>query len=105
MSICFSSKTTKPKDSTLDLDDLAVSLVPPQPSPIIQTEASLPSASKPPYRTYPSIPTKDPPNLMQDEDHAWETFKGIVTNREVRACYNRSMRDFERSTVHDLFKV
>ena len=32
-------------------------------------------------------------------------FKGIVTNREVNECYNMSVKEFERSGVHDLFKV
>lgn len=49
-------------------------------------EASLPSTSKPPHRTHRSIPTKDLPNLVLNKDHAWETFNGIVTAREVKAC-------------------
>ena len=54
---------------------------------------------------HPSIPTKRPPNLVLDEDHAWKTFKGIIFNREVSACYNMLVRDFEHSAIHDLSKV
>ena len=42
---------------------------------------------------------------MLDEDYAWKTFKGIITNREEGACYNMLVKDFERSTIYDLFKV
>lgn len=101
----YSSKTAKPKDSTVDLDDPTTNLVPPQPSSAVQTEASLPSTSKPPHRSHPSISTKDLPNLVLDEDHAWETFNGIVTDREVKACQNMSVKDFEHSVIHDFFKL
>ena len=32
-------------------------------------------------------------------------FKGIVTDNEVNECYNMSVKEFERSGIHDLFKV
>ena len=46
-----------------------------------------------------------PSNLVLDESYAWRTFKGIVTDREVNECYNMLVKEFERSGVHDLFKV
>ena len=42
---------------------------------------------------------------MLDESYAWRTFKGIVTDNEVNECYNMSVKEFERSSIHDLFKV
>ena len=42
---------------------------------------------------------------MLDEIYAWRTFKGIVTDNEVNECYNMSVKEFERSGIHDLFKV
>ena len=42
---------------------------------------------------------------MLDESYAWRTFKGIVTDNEVNKCYNMSVKEFERSSIHDLFKV
>ena len=46
-----------------------------------------------------------PSNLVLDESYAWRTFKGIVTDNEVNGCYNMSVKEFERSSIHDLFKV
>ena len=42
---------------------------------------------------------------MLDESYAWRTFKGIVTDNEVDECYNMSVKEFEHSGIHDLFKV
>ena len=42
---------------------------------------------------------------MLDESYAWRTFKGIVTDNEVNEYYNMSVKEFERSGIHDLFKV
>ena len=53
----------------------------------------------------PSEASDRPSNLVLDEGHAWRTFKGIVTDREVNECYNMSVKEFERSGIHDLFKV
>ena len=41
--------------------------------------------------------------LGLDEDYAWKTFKGIISNKEVSACM--LVKGFEHSTIHDLFKV
>ena len=54
----------------------------------------------------PSTPSKEvPQHLLGNEDLAWERFSTAVTNVDVGACYNMSLKDFEHSSVHDLFKV
>ena len=42
---------------------------------------------------------------MLDEDYVCKTFKEIITDKEVSACYDMSVKDFERFAIHDLFKV
>ena len=44
-------------------------------------------------------------NLVENEDLAWEPFQKAVTNKDVVACYDMSLKGFEHSVVHDLFKV
>ena len=51
----------------------------------------MPVSSQPP----PKVPT----NIVENEDLAWEHFGGI------NVCYDMSLKDFEHSGVHDLFKV
>ena len=43
--------------------------------------------------------------LLRSETLAWHRFKQIVKTEDVSICYDMSMREFERSTIHDLFKV
>jgi len=43
--------------------------------------------------------------LLENEGLAWERFNQAVTNEVVAVCYDMSMKEFERSTVHNLFKV
>ena len=53
-----------------------------------------------------SQPSKEvPQHLLRNEDLAWERFTTAVTDVDVTACYNMSLKDFEHSSVHDLFKV
>ena len=53
-----------------------------------------------------SIPSKEvPQHLLGNEDLAWERFTTAVTDVDVAAYYNMSLKDFEHSGVHDLFKV
>ena len=83
-----------------------MNLVPVQASSsTVQPENPTPFAAKSPHRIHPLVPVKRPPNLVLDEDYAWETFKGIITDIEVSACYDMSVKDFERSAIHNLFKV
>ena len=50
-------------------------------------------------------PREVPQNLLENEDLSWERFSKAVTDVDVGACYNMSLKDFEHSGVHDLFKV
>ena len=53
-----------------------------------------------------SLPSKEvPQHLLGNKDLAWERFMTVVTDVDVSACYNMSLKDFEYSGVHDLFKV
>ena len=56
-----------------------------------------PSSSQPSHQV--------PQHLIGNEDLAWERFRMVVTDANVSACYNMSLKDFEHSRVHDLFKV
>ena len=44
-------------------------------------------------------------NLIENKDLAWERFEKAVSGEDVAACYDMSLKDFEHSGVHDLFKV
>ena len=44
-------------------------------------------------------------NLVENEDLAWERFEKVVSDEDIAACYDMSLKDFEHSGVHDLFKV
>ena len=103
-----SSKTSLPKvpkftPPTVNLDEplvdveLIQTVHPVQSDPPPQPKASRKPSSSEAFDC--------PSNLVLDESYAWRMFKGIVTNREVNECYNMSVKEFERSGVHDLFKV
>ena len=80
-----------------------VNVVPIQTIPPIQTNP--PPPIKALRKAHPSEWSERPPNLALDESYTQRTFKGIITNNEVNSCYNMSVKDFERSAIHDLFKV
>ena len=44
-------------------------------------------------------------NLHENEDLAWKRFQQAVTDEEIAVCYDMSLKEFEHSIVHDLFKV
>ena len=44
-------------------------------------------------------------NIIENEDLAWECFGKAVSNEDIVVCYDMSLKDFEHSSVHDLFKV
>ena len=53
-----------------------------------------------------SLPSKEVSHhLLGNEDLAWERFTTAVIDVDVFACYNMSLKDFEHSSVLDLFKV
>ena len=103
-----SSKTSLPKvpkftPSTVNLDEPLVDVEPVQTVHPVQSDPPpQPKASRKPSSSEAS---DRPSNLVLDESYAWRTFKGIVTDREVNECYNMSVKEFEHSGVHDLFKV
>ena len=103
-----SSKTSLPKvpkftPPTVNLDEPFVDVEPVQTVHPVQSDPPpQPKASRKPSSSEAS---GRPSNLVLDESYAWRTFKGIVTDREVNECYNMSVKEFERSGVHDLFKV
>ena len=88
---------------TVNLDESPVDVEPVQTIHPVQTKPTPPTktARKPP----PLEPSDRPFNLVLDESYAWRTFKGIVTDNEVNECYYMSVKEFERSGIHDLFKV
>ena len=57
----------------------------------------MPVSSQPP----PKVPT----NIVENEDLAWERFEKTVSDEDIATCYDMSLKDFEHSGVHDLFKV
>ena len=63
----------------------------------------VPSTTKMPSSSQPS--QQVPRNLIRNEDLAWERFGMAVKDADVTACYNMSLKDFNYSGVHDLFKV
>ena len=46
-----------------------------------------------------------PSNIIENEDLAWEHFQKVVSDEDINTCYDMSLKDFEHSGVHDLFKV
>ncbi|XP_065628752.1 uncharacterized protein LOC136061323 [Quercus suber] len=97
-------KVPKFTPPTVNLDEPPVSVEPVQ---IVHPVSSDPPP--PPSKTSrkPHLPEEPnrPSNLVLDESYAWRTFKGLVTDNEVNECYNMSVKDFERSGIHDLFKA
>ena len=98
-------KSSKP----LDVKSPASNLEPP-----VQILTLDPEPKDPPSKKISSIihaptsstPSKEvPQHLLGNEDLAWERFSTAVTDVDVCACYNMSLKDFEHSGVHDLFKV
>ena len=62
-------------------------------------------SSNPPEVT-PSKPLSGSPmTLLRSEGLAWERFQQVVSEEDVAICYNMFVKEFKRSTVHDLFKV
>ena len=63
----------------------------------VPSTTRVPSSSQPPQQV--------PQKLIENEDLAWGRFETAITDTNVAVCYNMSLRDFEHSGVHDLFKV
>jgi len=58
---------------------------------------TVPATSQPSQRV--------PSNIIENEDLAWERFQKAVLDEDINTCYDMSLKDFEHSGVHDLFKV
>ena len=97
-------KVPKFTPPTVNLDEPPVNVEPVQIIHPVQTDPT-PPPTKTPRKPHSSEPSDRPSNLVLDESYAWRTFKGIVTDNEVNECYNMSVKEFERSGIHDLFKV
>ena len=46
-----------------------------------------------------------PSNIIENENLAWERFQKVITDEDINVYYDMSLKDFEHSGVHDLFKV
>ena len=57
----------------------------------------VPASSQPSQRVLSKI--------IENEDLAWELFQKAVSDEDINTCYDMSLKDFEHSGVHDLFKV
>ena len=44
-------------------------------------------------------------NIIENKDLAWECFQKAVSDEDINTYYDMSLKDFEHSGVHDLFKV
>ena len=44
-------------------------------------------------------------NLLENEDLTWERFEKAIIGEDMAACYDMTLKEFEHSCVHDLFKV
>lgn len=80
-------------------------MAPAQTTPSVQPKVFPPPAAKPPHRAHPLEKSKRASNLVLDEVYAWRTSKGLIIDNKVNLCYNMSIKDFEHSAIHDLFKV
>ena len=78
-------------DSSIPADSPAKTIVPPL------SKTTAPTSSQPSQRI--------PMNKLKNEDLAWERFEKAVTGEDVAVCYDMSLKEFEHSSVHDLFKV
>ena len=92
---------------------------PPQSSiRIYDVDSSTPTktmlSKTPPSKTHPSRTTAPatsqpsalvPTNIIENENLAWERFQKAITGEDINVCYDMSLKDFEYSGVHDLFKV
>ena len=96
-------KKAKYKSSKFGVVKLGL-VVPPAPAKlpsvqILDEELSNPEVT--PSKTSKSAPM----NLLENEDLAWERYQQAMTKEDVAVCYDMFVKEFEHSTVHDLFKV
>ena len=87
--------TSQPSIQVFDIDTSTPIEITPSKTPPSKTTA--PASSQPSQRI--SM------NLIKSEDLAWGCFEKAVSNEDIAACYDISLKDFEHSGNHDLFKV
>ena len=74
-------------------------------STLVETTPSQTPPSKLTLSTSSQPSQKVSSNIIENESLAWERFKNAVTEEDINTCYDMSLKDFEHSGVHDLFKV
>ena len=97
-----SSQTVKPN---LPLSHPSVKIYDVDSSTPIETTLS---KTPPPKTTVPAMsqPSQQvPSNIIENVDLAQERFQKAVSDEDINTCYDMSLKDFEHSGVHDLFKV
>ena len=67
------------------------------PIKVTPSKTTAPTSSQPSQR----VPT----NLVENDDLTWEWFQKAVIDEDVVAYYDMSLKEFEHSAFHDLFKV
>lgn len=74
---------------------------------VMSTPAKTPvvKLNPPSTKAHVVVPTFEAPSLLRSEALAWTRFKEAVRHKDVLACYDMSIKEFEYSTVHNLFKV
>ena len=80
--------------------------------PVVKTPLEAPTYETPFSRLDPKSsmvpPVEDPTTashtLLRSESLAWNKFK-MVKQEDIMACYDISIKEFERSTILELFKV
>ncbi|XP_050292478.1 uncharacterized protein LOC126733284 [Quercus robur] len=96
-----SSKVAKP---ILPQPNLSVQTIDVDVSPPVE----MTSSRTPPRTTAPTssqLPSRVSSNIVENEDLAWQRFQEAVKDEDIHACYDMSLKDFEHSGVHDLFKA
>lgn len=70
-------------------------------------DASLTRPDAKPSNPFLKTPLSDdgPLTFLRSENLAWNRFKQVVRNEDISICYDMSIKEFEHSTIHDLFKV
>ena len=62
-------------------------------------------SSNPPEATSSKPLSGSPMTFLRSEGLAWKRFQQAVYEEDVAIYYDMSVKEFEHSTVHDLFKV
>ena len=80
---------------------------------IVDVDSSIPIETTPSKTSSPRTivlvssqpPSRVPTNIVENEDLAWERFGEAMKDEDINVCHDMSLKDFENSGVHDLFKV